>query len=140
MQESMRFYHVVHSMKKTEIPLSYIRDKNKFKSKNSLFLLIQCFKIAFCYIFYSMFQDYYLFHLVQYFKIFHLSHTQKTLCISIHRFYFYSFIYTCPQPFIPSHLKYTQIKNDIICIQSFNDIYITLTLQFNLILTPIGRS
>ena len=48
MRESMRFYHVVHSMKRIEIPLSHIieiplshiRDKNKFKSEDSLFPLI----------------------------------------------------------------------------------------------------
>ena len=55
MRESMRFCHVAHSMKRIEIPLNYIRDKNKFKSGDSLFPLVQCF------------------------KTFHLSHTQKTL-------------------------------------------------------------
>ena len=64
----LRFGHVAHSMKRIEIPLSHIRDKNKFKSRDSLFHLVQCF------------------------KTFHLSHTQKTLCISIHHFHFYSFI------------------------------------------------
>ena len=38
---------------------------------------------------------------------------KKTLYISIHPFHFYSFIYTCPQPFMPSHLKYTD-KSDVI--------------------------
>ena len=47
MQESMRFCHVKHSMKRIEIPLSHIRDKNKFKSKDSLFLLVQYFKTIF---------------------------------------------------------------------------------------------
>ena len=47
MQESMRFCHVKHSMKRIEIPLSYIRDENKFKSKDSLFLLVQYFKTIF---------------------------------------------------------------------------------------------
>ena len=55
MRESMRFCHVAHSMNRIEIPLSHIRDKNKFKSGDSLFLLIQCFKANFCYILYSMF-------------------------------------------------------------------------------------
>ena len=46
MQESMRFFHVL---------LSHIKDKTKFKNKDSLFLLVQCFKTNFYYIFYSMF-------------------------------------------------------------------------------------
>ena len=133
MWKSMGFCHMSHFMKRIDILLSYIRDKNKFKNMGSLFPLVQCFKATFCYIFYLMFKDYYLFNLVQCFKISHLSHTQKTLCISIYRFYFYSFIYTCPQPFIPSHLKYTQErkenrrrkKNDVIYFQPFNDTCIT---------------
>ena len=44
MQESMRFYYVAHSIKRVEILLSHIRDKNKFKNRDSLFLLVQCFK------------------------------------------------------------------------------------------------
>ena len=55
MRKSMRSGHVAHSMKRIEIPLSHIRDKNKFKSGDSLFPLVQCFKTNFCYILYSMF-------------------------------------------------------------------------------------
>ena len=55
MQESMRFYHVAHSMKRIEILLSYIKDKNKFKKRDTLFPFVQCFKTTFCYIFYSIF-------------------------------------------------------------------------------------
>ena len=55
MWENMRFCHVVHSMKRIEIFLSHIRDKNKFKNENSIFLLVQHFKTTFCYIFYSVF-------------------------------------------------------------------------------------
>ena len=51
----MRFCHVAHfmkivffffekPMKRVEILLSHIRDKNKFKNRDSLFLLVQCFK------------------------------------------------------------------------------------------------
>ena len=105
MRETIRFCYVSHSMKRIEIPLSHIRDKNKFKSGDSLFPLIQCF------------------------KTFHLSHTQKTPCISIHHFHFYSYIYTCPQPFISSYLKYTQKKMISIQFQPFNDTYITPTVQ-----------
>ena len=47
MQESMRFYHVAHSMKRIEILLSYIKDKNKFKKRDFI-----SFRL--------MFQDYFL--------------------------------------------------------------------------------
>ena len=50
MRENMRFCHVAHSMKRIEIFLNHVRDKNKFKNKDSLFLLVQ------------MFQDYFLLH------------------------------------------------------------------------------
>ena len=95
MRESLRFCHVMHSMKRIEIPLSHIRDKNKFKSEDSSFLLVQCFKTIFVTLLFNVlrllivsfgttFQDF-------------SSLTQKkkkTLCISIHHFHFYSFIYT----------------------------------------------
>ena len=69
MQKIMRFCQVVHFMKKIEIFLNHIKDKNKFKNRDSLFPLIQCFKTTFCYIlvniskllfvsFGSMFQDF----------------------------------------------------------------------------------
>ena len=138
MQESMRFCHVEHFMKRIEIPLSHIRDKNKFKSRDSLFFLVQCFKTIFVtllfnvlkllfVLFGSMFQDFSF-----------LTYT-KTLCISIHPFHFYSFIYTCLQPFIPSHLKYAQTENDVIYFQPFDDTYIIPTLQYHLIVTRISR-
>ena len=47
MRESLRFCHVTHSMKRIEIPLSHIRDKNKFNSRDSLFPLVQYFKTIF---------------------------------------------------------------------------------------------
>ena len=55
MQESIRFCNVAHSMKIIEILLSYIRNKKKFKNRDSLFPLVQFLKTNFCYIFYSMF-------------------------------------------------------------------------------------
>ena len=87
---------MVHSMKRIEIPLSHIRDKNKFKSRDSLFHLVLSFKTIFVtllfnvlrllfVLFGSMFQDFPS-----------LTHTHTTFCISIHPFHFYSFIYTCP--------------------------------------------
>ena len=47
MREDMRFYHMAYSMKRIDIPLSHIRNKNKFKNKDYLFLLVQCFKTIF---------------------------------------------------------------------------------------------
>ena len=46
---------MAHSMKRIEIPLNHVRDKNTFKSGNSLFPLVQCFKTNFCYILYLIF-------------------------------------------------------------------------------------
>ena len=80
-----------------------------------------------------------MFYLVQCFKTFPLSHTQKTIWISIHSFHFYSFIYTCLQPFMPSYVKYTQTKNNVIYLQPFNNSYITPTLQYHLILIRMSR-
>ena len=36
---------------------------------------------------------------------------------------------------MPCHVKYTQIKNDIIYLQYFDDTYLALTLLFHIILT-----
>ena len=36
---------------------------------------------------------------------------------------------------MPSHVKYTETKNDVIYLQSFDDTYLALTLLFHLILT-----
>ena len=47
MRKNMRFCHVTHFMKRIEIFLSHIRNKNKFKNKDSLFPLVQCFKTIF---------------------------------------------------------------------------------------------
>ena len=80
MQENMRFCHVAYSMKRIEIPLNHIRDKNKFKNRlfiyfSSMFqdyfcyIIIQCFKTTICFIWFnvlrllfvlfgSMFQDF----------------------------------------------------------------------------------
>ena len=50
----------------------------------------------------------------------------------------YIYIYTYTQPFMSSHIKHTQTKNDVIYLQSFDDTYLTLTLLFHLILTRIS--
>ena len=39
---------------------------------------------------------------------------------------------------MPSHVKYTQIKNNVIYLQFFNDTYLVLTLLFHLILTHMS--
>ena len=39
---------------------------------------------------------------------------------------------------MPSHVKYTQTKNNVIYLQSFNDNYLPLTWLFHLILTYIS--
>ena len=36
------------------------------------------------------------------------------------------------------HVKYTQTKNDVIDLQSFDDTYLALTLLFHLILTHLS--
>ena len=65
--------------------------KNKDSLKDSLFSLVQCFKI----------------NLLN----------------------FYSFIYSL-QPFMPSHLKYIQTKNDVNYLQPFNDTYLLNTVAY----------
>ena len=45
MRESMRFCHMVHSMKRIEIPLIHIRDKNKFKDETLYFLWFNISKL-----------------------------------------------------------------------------------------------
>ena len=126
--------------KKIELLLSHIRDKNKLKNRDSFSPLVQCFKTTIGFFWFnvsrlllisfgSILQDF-------------SSHMHKTLCISIHHFqplHFYSFIYTCPRPFMPSHLKYTQTKNDVIYLQPFNNIHITPTLSYHLIITCMYR-
>ena len=47
MRESTKFYHMAHSIERIEILLNYIRNKNKFKNRTSLFPLIQCFNTNF---------------------------------------------------------------------------------------------
>ena len=134
MQESMRFCHMTHSMKRIKILLSHY-DMNKFKNRDSVFPLVQCFKTTFCYIFYSMFLDYYLFHLVQCFKIFLLSHTQKN---SLH---FHS---PCPLLLLYIHMPITlhtipsQIHSDKKRCHLLST-YVTLTLWYHLILTCMSR-
>ena len=56
MWESMRFCHIAHSMKRIEILLSHIRNKNKFKNRDTLFPVSQYFKTNFCYIFFQCFK------------------------------------------------------------------------------------
>ena len=69
MRKSMRFCHVAHSMKKIEIFVSHIRDKNKFKNKDSLFPLVQCFKTIFVTFFLQCFKTTISFYFVKCFNI-----------------------------------------------------------------------
>ena len=70
---------------------------------------IQCFKTIICFIWFNILR-------------FFLSFPYKYLFAFLFTiFHFYSFIYICPQPFMPSHLKYTQTKNDVIYLQPFNN-------------------
>ena len=47
MQEEIFFFFFFYKpMKRVEILLSHIRDKNKFKNRDSLFPLVQCFKTS----------------------------------------------------------------------------------------------
>ena len=130
MWKSMGFCHVSHFMKRIDILLSYIRDKNKFKNMGSLFPLVQCFKATFCYIFYLMFKDYYLFNLVQCFKISHLSHTQKTLCISINYFTF-TLLYTHAYSSSCNSISNTLKKE-----KKTEEEKKTMSFTFNLSMTP----
>ena len=77
MRESMKFCHVAYSMKRIEIPLSHIRYKNKFKSRDSLFHLVQCFKTIFVTLFIQCFKTIYFI----WFNVSRLliSHTHKKL-------------------------------------------------------------
>ena len=68
-------------------------------------------------------------------------HTHKLLYTLIHHFqimHFYFFICTYLYPFMSSHVKYTWTKNDVIYLQTFDNIYLTLTLLFHLILTRMS--
>ena len=47
MQENMRFCYMAHSMKRIEMILSHIRDKNKFKNRDSLFLWFNISRLLF---------------------------------------------------------------------------------------------
>ena len=73
----MRFCHMAHSMKRIEMILSHIRDKNKFKNRDSLFFWFNISRPLFVTFFIQCLKDYYLFHLVQYLRLFlFLSHTK----------------------------------------------------------------
>ena len=70
MQENMRFCYMAHSMKRIEMILSHIRDKNKFKNRDSLFFWFNISRPLFVTFFIQCLKDYYLFHLVKYLRLF----------------------------------------------------------------------
>ena len=49
-----------------------------------------------------------------------------------------SLIYTYSLPFMLSHVKYIQTKNDVVYLKCFNNTYLDLILLFHLILTHIS--
>ena len=106
MWKSMGFCHMSHFMKRIDILLSYIRDKNKFKNMGSLFPLVQCFKIS------------------------HLSHTQKTLCISINYFTF-TLLYTHAY-----NSSCNSISNTLKKEKKTEEEKKTMSFTFNLSMTP----
>ena len=78
--------------------------------------------------------------MVQCFKTFSLSHTQKTLCISIYHFYFYSFIYTSTALHdIPSQIQSWKKKKRCQLPSSFQWYLDNSTLWHHLILTHMSR-
>ena len=80
-RESMRFCHVAHSMKKTEMPLNHIRDKNKFKSGESLFPLVQCFKTTIYFMWFNV-------------SRLSISHTHKKLFVFPFILFTFTLLYT----------------------------------------------
>ena len=72
------------------------------KIRTLYFLWFNVSKLIFITFFIQYFKTTICFHLVV-LRFFLFSHTQKTFCISIHPFNFYSFIYTCPQPLALCH-------------------------------------
>ena len=107
MRESMRFCHVVHSMKRIEIFLSHIRDKNKFKNKDSLFPSVQCFKTIFVTFFIQCFKttiSFIWFNVSRFF----FSLTHKKLFALLFTIFTSTHLYTHAHD--KSHLKYTQTK------------------------------
>ena len=134
MWESMKFCHVAHSIKRIEIFLSHIKDKNKFKNKNSLFHLVQCFKTIFVTFF------------IQYFKT-----TISFIWFDVSRFFFslthkklFAFLFTHFTLHLYIHMPTTtfyaissQIHRQK--LQPFKDTYITSTLWYHLILTHVSR-
>ena len=95
MSESMRFCYVAHSTKRIEIFLSHIKDKNKFKNRDSLFLWFNVSRLLIVTFFIQYFKITIYFIGFNVLKLFLYFTHKKTFCISIHYFPFYSFIYIC---------------------------------------------
>ena len=54
MRENIRFCYVALSLNRIEILLSHFKFQKKFKNRNSLFYLIQCFKTNICFIWFNV--------------------------------------------------------------------------------------
>ena len=113
MQESMRFCCMAHFLKRIEIPLSHVKDKNKFKNRDSLFPLAQCFETIFVTLFIQCFKTTICFIWFN-ISILFISHTHKKFFAFLFTLFTSTPSYTRSQLFISSHLKYTQTKNDVI--------------------------
>ena len=124
MQENMRFCHVAYSMKRIEIPLNHIRDKNKFKNSDPLFHLVQCFKTIFVILFIQCFKTTICFIWFNVSRLFLFLTHKKTLCISIYHSNFYSFIYTFPQLLTSCYSVSNTLRQK------------TIPFTFNLSMTP----
>ena len=96
-----------------ETLLNHIKDKNKLKNRDSLFPLIQCF------------------------KIFHLSQKHKTL--HFHSQFSLLLLYILYSQLFMHLISNTPKPKTIIYLQPFNVTNITLTLSYHLILTCMCR-
>jgi len=124
---------VAHSIKKIEILLNYIRNKNKFKNRDFSFPLVQCFNTNFVAFFiqycFKTIICFIWFNVLRFFLFF--IHTKLfaflfTLSIYIY-IYIYIYMYVCIYAHSPScHLISNTLrqKNDVIYLQLFNSTYI----------------
>ena len=107
MWESMRYCHVAHSLKRSEILLSHDRDKNKFKNIDSLFPLnLQWFKTTFCFFWFNVSRVKTTISIIWFnvSRLF-LSLRHKTLCIFIHSFSLLLFAFS--NTLIPKTISFT---------------------------------
>ena len=122
MRESMRFCHVAHSIKRIKITLSHIRDKNKFKSRDFLFSLVQCFKTIFVTLFIQNYKTTICFIWFNISRLF-ISHTHKKL-------------FAFPFSLFTSTPLYTHVHSLSYHPISYTLRQKTMSFTFNLSMTP----